>query len=1064
MSNGGSSANRRSILRPEARPIRYEHLAASQQDAFDKVLSLIAEAVDALPRLSSRLDDLLKGDLDPRLPMWIDDRKINNIAFLSGERGTGKTSLLLTMIEASLDPASWNDDAEVPESTRAFLRRLHEHVVWLAPLDLEPLPGPTNLLGAILTRIEQVIHGRTAFDASLLSAQRGHLDPAHDNDQGIWDLHRLKTDAALAWEGNLPGRGQHLDPEVYATEVSRAEEARLGLNDRLTRALEKIARDLAGRQGSRDPLFVLPIDDFDSNPARCLELLKLLRMIATPRLFTVVLGNVDVAENIFQLSLVGELTRLTGNPSQDLSRLFPELTFNTIGGGLSGNVTRKLIPPRQRAEIEPMKPQDAMGFFPRWLAGEEGLDTISDLLGRFEIQNISVREGADPDAGADPIRRPGYDDTLLHFITTPSLTSRAPAEGSDKPADDREKNELEKSVYSARFAFNLPQRQVADLWLLLNRKAETFEKETDEEEKKGRAREATFEVVQEWFDLALREEPDLSPSEKRDLSKSIISDYSGGRILDTTKMQCDPLRGPQSEITFTHHAVSFMVSEGWRFLPSPGMPGEGEPGRRGNLSGEDAKPIHDSLGPAHTDKKLTDRTAAVLLLMYDLFALRPAHGLFEADRLVPEPRKLRWVATRWQAPNRVFEVRWLMPRWTSFWEFNFLRDVWKRAYHQMRLWPKDEPAREEPAEGEPSDSVIDRNEMRTEYMLYAWIATCTQVLLGPKAFEDADASLFPDPETLPRTDNPWTREQREGSLKRLAGDLLELEQRLAAPEERYARRTDIIHHWLIAAVCNLAPEICTHEICVERSPRSYPLATVLRLPDDNKLSNGNKVAQYIGKNAAHIRRQRTRLARKALRETSEGFARALFSPAELVRQIAEDFASVRDDFESFLPEWSEDAGTVGPRAVGPRGLRKTIRQAAEALILALTGLLPILGKQPEEGAPSSSPPRGFDLKAIAKAEKNGEEGGDLRRLELQIRKLEGLLRGLELCSGLGASPADDAAIVVLLPEWIERCRLVSRNLRIVLEHRQVLEYSLGHPMSRIEALCPRFEDFREPEA
>jgi hypothetical protein len=50
------------------------------------------------------------------------------------------------------------------------------------------------------------------------------------------------------------------------------------------------------RIAPRNPLFVLPIDDLDLNPTACLAVLNLLRVVSVPRLFTVVLGDLEVAE------------------------------------------------------------------------------------------------------------------------------------------------------------------------------------------------------------------------------------------------------------------------------------------------------------------------------------------------------------------------------------------------------------------------------------------------------------------------------------------------------------------------------------------------------------------------------------------------------------------------------------------------------------------------------------------------------------------------------------------------------------------------------------------------
>ena len=82
------------------------------------------------------------------------------------------------------------------------------------------------------------------------------------------ELQRLKSDVSLAWDGNIDQRAAQLDPDAYAQEVMRAESARLGLNRRLSDVLAKLAHVEHCRNQKRGPvLFVLPVDDFDLNPA-----------------------------------------------------------------------------------------------------------------------------------------------------------------------------------------------------------------------------------------------------------------------------------------------------------------------------------------------------------------------------------------------------------------------------------------------------------------------------------------------------------------------------------------------------------------------------------------------------------------------------------------------------------------------------------------------------------------------------------------------------------------------------------------------------------------------------
>ena len=85
----------------------------------------------------------------------------------------------------------------------------------------------------------------------------------------------------------------------------RTERARLSLYDNLDMVLDKLARSTF-----KNPLFILPVDDFDLNPPACVGFLRLLRMMSVPRLFTLVLGDVHVAETVFNLKLSNSLAEV----------------------------------------------------------------------------------------------------------------------------------------------------------------------------------------------------------------------------------------------------------------------------------------------------------------------------------------------------------------------------------------------------------------------------------------------------------------------------------------------------------------------------------------------------------------------------------------------------------------------------------------------------------------------------------------------------------------------------------------------------------------------------------
>src|SRR5262245_39881816 len=127
----------------------------------------------------------------------------------------------------------------------------------------------------------------------------------------------------------------------------RTERARLSLYENLSEVLDRLARYESG-----NPLFILPIDDFDLNPPVCLGLLQLLRMISVPRLFTFVLGDVDMAEVVLNLKLSSALAEVAaGATSKDLLSILPTEAA-TMAGEIAAQSLRKLIPPAQRLLLQ----------------------------------------------------------------------------------------------------------------------------------------------------------------------------------------------------------------------------------------------------------------------------------------------------------------------------------------------------------------------------------------------------------------------------------------------------------------------------------------------------------------------------------------------------------------------------------------------------------------------------------------------------------------------------------------------------------------------------------------
>ncbi len=384
----------------------------------------------------------VKDQRDSAFPL--DHDRSSRILLLSGERGTGKTTVLLSLIQLTEEKSG-----SLPEDVSKVLGDLSHRLVWLAPIDMEPLAEPTNLLAAILARFSEAARGRGGEERDV----GGLLESRSESRDTLLQLQHLETNVALAWDGNLAARGGQLDPDNFAVEVMRTERARLALNRSLKLALDDLARKVFGkdgRDGVSNPLFVLPVDDFDLNPLRCLDLLRVLRMVSVPRLFTLVLGDVKVAEMLFNLKLSGDFARLAGRSGrEDLLSLSAE-DVRGLAGEVAANAIRKLLPPGQIIRLEHMAPAEALNYAPA-----PDKPTLHRVLAASPLRVDSRYQLAYRMAN------------LAEFFQLDPLETRLPESAvkrAEQPAPVGPGAEIARSVYTGRWVLSNSPRRIADLW------------------------------------------------------------------------------------------------------------------------------------------------------------------------------------------------------------------------------------------------------------------------------------------------------------------------------------------------------------------------------------------------------------------------------------------------------------------------------------------------------------------------------------------------------------------------------------------------------------------------
>ena len=198
-----------SALRPEAGPVPFDSLTLSQREAMKAIAAALKEAT-AQTAKSQKLKD--RDGL-------VDADRASRLFFVSGEPGSGKSSLYLTLSAILGKEKRYDDIRKEYRKEIQDLSELDGATRWLEQVDLE-VAGDTgeNLLAAVLVRIFAAIDNSSGIDSKVCR-------------DAITQLNDLANDIGIAWDGNLKARGGSLDSQSYSLEVMNAQRARLSTNN-----------------------------------------------------------------------------------------------------------------------------------------------------------------------------------------------------------------------------------------------------------------------------------------------------------------------------------------------------------------------------------------------------------------------------------------------------------------------------------------------------------------------------------------------------------------------------------------------------------------------------------------------------------------------------------------------------------------------------------------------------------------------------------------------------------------------------------------------------------------
>jgi hypothetical protein len=336
-------SQRKSSVRQEAGVLGWQQLTEHQREAA----AAIAEQLHGLVTSPS-----------PRQPphAWsflpvIDRARRNHVFLIDGKRGSGKSTVLVTLLDAWSRMARGEDLQDGEENLCPWQGPA---ILPVGHLDLQPMAPSTNLLLHVIGALQRVVGVLTETDAGRPVARDGWELANEIPSQQAW---RRFAKAAVAAGQGATAAPRSMDLEEQVAEMAYRERERLDLPRAFSDLVDALHGDMRvwlKQQNPKPPdgmLFVLAIDDADMNPHKSVELLELLRTLWHPNLAYVLTGDTDLFRSLIELDMAGASARPgthTENARGQLIAMVPD-------------ILDKVIPRRQRFRLRELRPDARPG-------------------------------------------------------------------------------------------------------------------------------------------------------------------------------------------------------------------------------------------------------------------------------------------------------------------------------------------------------------------------------------------------------------------------------------------------------------------------------------------------------------------------------------------------------------------------------------------------------------------------------------------------------------------------------------------------------------------------------
>lgn len=303
----------------DTRPLASSELAASEIQSLKKIERRIKEVQQVAKK--ARQD---REGRPPLIYFAYADVRYQRVLLLDGDRGTGKTSLLVTLARRWNPPSSNEYDEKLGERP--------EFVRVLPILDFDPLPPGMPLAAGIVQAWRPLVNEYERID-------RLSSDGCEASGETLLDRwHKLFRYAAVGWSQIPESTGlieQALDREEQLGDWQRLDRQWYEFVEEVIKFGTRRAKGDAKLEP--DPIFAILVDDVDLQVERARELLPAVRLLYHPSVVFVIAADREHLIDMLEVDFRGRQHRLaTGgvagvaNAPRDADRWSRELALSAF--------------------------------------------------------------------------------------------------------------------------------------------------------------------------------------------------------------------------------------------------------------------------------------------------------------------------------------------------------------------------------------------------------------------------------------------------------------------------------------------------------------------------------------------------------------------------------------------------------------------------------------------------------------------------------------------------------------------------------------------------------------